>query len=489
MPSGEYQSLVEERERSLSPLARRSFDPQSQQFLDGGEIFRHFEDRWGTEEGKASLSNRTPVQLERDRILYSPGLRKQTEKYHILYNGQRRIVRSFATHTMRSAQVSRAIARALHLNEDFAEAMALGSKVGATPFVHAAKVAVDSWLQATIGDIDSKCATGDNVLDKNALFDPALSYPIWIDQLRSVSTFESVKRHLAWGTGQDVDQAYSSGQASYWALACNPFTVQAIPRQFAPETMFGIWRHSLGLQDGGTNFTHTIEIEKATSGSLRIAGTEHASFEARVVQFADDITWAIENLADANSAAILNRNQFSKYDAFERELKEPGPTVFTRALHEHDAGGLYTYFISDFIQHSLPMLNTLSEDGGHGARSALGQADPSALIGLSETGTSLLEQLVAFLNAQVFSEARVKNRKEMLAEVSRQCVRLFYEGEGDELRSFITERAALERWSEGETTRAMELLGKDVHRAQASVMAFASMTDQEIYDFVGIQAL
>lgn len=485
----DYKDVVGAIEGELPRFAKRSFEDWSPQFVDGGDVFEHYHQRWRTAEGRAALANRTPVQLERDRILYSPGLRKQAEKYHVLYNGQRRIVRNFATHTMRCAQVSRAIARGLRLNEDFAEAIALGSKVGATPFVHAAKEAVDQWLREKIAEIDASCSDRDDQRERQALFDGDLPLPNWIEQIESTSTFEAVKRQLPWAHGSDVEKAYTSGQQSYWSLCCQPFTLEAMPSQFQPESMFGIWRHSRGLASNGTQFRHEIVMEKASDGRLRIDGGAHATFEAIVVQYADDITWAIENLDDANSAALLN-NRSSVYQALMRELaKEDLPTILTNAISANDAGGFYTYFITDFVGHSAPVLAALEGNPGEDIRAALGAGEEEAAVGLSPRGAKILAEVIDFLHAFAFEEPRVRNRKKMLAEVSRQCVHLLYEGDPDSLRRFIEDRANLEQWPSSDLARADELLQKSVHRAQAAVSVFASMADQEIYDFVGIQSL
>jgi hypothetical protein len=94
----EYFQTVKAYEESLLKCAKRSFEPFSNEFVDGGDIFSYYSEQW--EKGnKLKLRHRTPIQLERDRVLYSPGMRKQTEKYHVLYNGQRRIIRAYATHT------------------------------------------------------------------------------------------------------------------------------------------------------------------------------------------------------------------------------------------------------------------------------------------------------------------------------------------------------------------------------------------------------
>lgn len=156
MSEPEYFSTVGRLEESLLKCAKRSFEPFSNEFVDGGDVFSYYSQQW--EKNSFKLRDRTPVQLERDRILYSPGMRKQTEKYHVLYNGQRRIVRAYATHAMKMAQVSRAIARGLQLNQDFAEAIALGAKVGAVPFVHAAKTKMSEWAETQLKKIDAEQA-------------------------------------------------------------------------------------------------------------------------------------------------------------------------------------------------------------------------------------------------------------------------------------------------------------------------------------------
>src|ERR1700686_3571073 len=91
-----YKQHVELLETGLATYAKKSFEPFSQKFMDGGEIFEYFQRQWaGAASGKLKFLNRTPLQVERDRILYSGGVRKQTEKYHVLYNEQRRIVRNY----------------------------------------------------------------------------------------------------------------------------------------------------------------------------------------------------------------------------------------------------------------------------------------------------------------------------------------------------------------------------------------------------------
>jgi dGTP triphosphohydrolase len=481
-----YHEHVERLETGLAPYAKKSLETSvSPVFVDGAEIHAYFSDRWRDKAGRRKLENRTPIQLERDRILYSDSLRKQTEKYHVLYNGQRRIVRNYTTHTMRMAQVSRSIARGLGLNADFAEAIALGSKVGATPFVHAAKGAIAEWVQATIERLDvDQVGRSDRrqpATPPQLQLDSGATTPAWITALQSEDIAAKVQKFVPWAAGSQTNQPYTAGQQSYWLLCTNPFVVEVRPTLFMPETMYGIWRHTRGVQPLPNSFHHRQEIKAASAGYNEILFS-HATYEATVTQYADDITWVIENLNDANSAALLNGKP-SLYSTLTTVLNEP-PEPLLRALTNHDAGALYTYFISDFVEHSLEVL-TLLGDGAH-SRIALRDGEKESFIGLSTDAEAQLESLILFLQEEVFTEPRVQNRFEMLKTVSKACVELLYKGDSSKI---LEDRAALEQWSPDVQRTATNLLDEPVHRVQLAVDIFSSMSDQEIYDFVGIQAL
>jgi dGTP triphosphohydrolase len=481
-----YHEHVKRLETGLAPYAKRSLETSiSPVFVDGAEIHAYFSDRWQDEAGRRKLENRTPLQLERDRILYSDSLRKQTEKYHVLYNGQRRIVRNYTTHTMRMAQVSRSIARGLKLNADFAEAIALGSKVGATPFVHAAKGAIAEWVQATIQRLDEGQVGRSDRRQPSATpqlkLDSGAATPAWITALQSADIAAKVQTFVPWAAGVDTNQPYTAGQQSYWLLCTNPFVVEARPNLFMPETMYGIWRHTRGVQPLPNSFHHHQEIKAASVGYNEIL-SGHATYEATVAQYADDVTWVIENLNDANSAALLN-GQPSLYSTLTTILTEP-PEALLRALANHDAGAIYTYFISDFVGHSEKVLVDIGQ-GAHD-RMALRAGEKESFIGLSSDAEAQLQRLMDFLQKEVFTEPRVQNRFEMLKTVSKACVELLYKGDSSKI---LEDRAALEQWSPDIHRTATNLLDEPVHRVQLAVDIFASMSDQEIYDFVGIQAL
>jgi dGTPase len=79
---------------------------------------------------------RTAFQLDRDRIVYSNAFRRLKHKTQVFLAPMIDDYRTRLTHTLEVAQIARAIARALYLNEDLTEAIALGHDLGHTPFGH-----------------------------------------------------------------------------------------------------------------------------------------------------------------------------------------------------------------------------------------------------------------------------------------------------------------------------------------------------------------
>ena len=87
---------------------------------------------------------RTEFQRDRDRIIHSKAFRRLTHKTQVFFSPRGEHYRTRMTHTLEVTQIARIIARALCLNEDLTEAIAMGHDLGHTPFGHSGERAQET---------------------------------------------------------------------------------------------------------------------------------------------------------------------------------------------------------------------------------------------------------------------------------------------------------------------------------------------------------
>lgn len=100
----------------------------------------------GRKKEETPCSIRTEFQRDRDRILHSKAFRRLKHKTQVFFAPNDDHYRTRMTHTLEVAQVSRTIAKALNLNEDLVEAIALGHDLGHTPFGHSGESVLDNIM-------------------------------------------------------------------------------------------------------------------------------------------------------------------------------------------------------------------------------------------------------------------------------------------------------------------------------------------------------
>lgn len=98
---------------------------------------------------------RTEYQRDRDRIIHSKAFRRLMHKTQVFLAPEGDHYRTRLTHTLEVAQIARSVARALRLNEDLTEAIALGHDLGHTPFGHVGEEAISACYDELRGRFPS----------------------------------------------------------------------------------------------------------------------------------------------------------------------------------------------------------------------------------------------------------------------------------------------------------------------------------------------
>jgi dGTPase len=127
---GRVRLSIEGLEAGLSPLAQRSLASR------------------GRLRDEEPCGLRAPYQRDRDRVVHSKAFRRLKHKTQVFISPEGDHYRTRLTHTLEVSGIARAVSRTLRLNEDLAEAVALGHDLGHTPFGHAGEAALADILRA-----------------------------------------------------------------------------------------------------------------------------------------------------------------------------------------------------------------------------------------------------------------------------------------------------------------------------------------------------
>lgn len=191
---------------------------------------------------------RTAFQRDRDRVLHSRSFRRLKHKTQVFIDPEEDHFRTRLTHTLEVAQIARTIARALRLNEDLTEAIALAHDLGHPPFGHAGEEALDAAYREYMPDV---------------------GFRHYEQSLRVVEVLE-------YGTGDEFAQD-------------SPLSIDP-PKglNLSWEVLDGIARHSKGRKD-------------LADSSAEPAAT----LEGRTVRIADRVAYVNHDIDDALRAGVL----------------------------------------------------------------------------------------------------------------------------------------------------------------------------------------
>ena len=291
---------------------------------------------------------RTPFQRDRDRIVHATAFRRLTYKTQVFVFHEGDHYRTRLTHSLEVAQIARAIARMLALDEDLAEALALAHDLGHPPFGHAGERALVAATAAYGG------------FDHNA------------------QSFRVVTR---------LERKY----ANFDGL------------NLAYETLEGLAKHN-GPLTGQAKQESVLrrEIEAAElAGRLHLAA--FAPAEAQVAAIADDIAYNSHDLDDGLRAGLIRLENLADVPlagGFVAELPRAGLET-QRAIYEVNRR-MITAMIEDAVQEARSRLAALAEQSLAGVRAAT-----RPVIAHSAQRGAEAQGLKDFLFANVYRHPRV----------------------------------------------------------------------------------
>ena len=255
---------------------------------------------------------RSEFQRDRDRIVHSTAFRRLQYKTQVFLHHEGQHFRTRLTHTLVVSQMGRSIARALQLNEDLAEAVALAHDLGHTPFGHA----------------------GERVLN-----DKMSAYGGFDHNLQAIRVVTRLENRYAEHDGLNLS----------W------------------ETLEGILKHNGPLADP------TIAADIPARADLM--PSTHASLEAQAAAIADDIAYNAHDIDDALRAKLLTLNDLRDVPLvgpIVREVFERWPAIEPRRQAHEVQRRLITRGIEDVIATSTNEIEragpTSSDDVRHAGR-------------------------------------------------------------------------------------------------------------------------
>jgi dGTPase len=312
---------------------------------------------------------RTEYQRDRDRILHSTAFRRLKDKTQVFLYDEGDHYRTRLTHTLEVSQIARALARALRLDEDLAEALALAHDLGHTPFGHAGERALNGLMSAYGGfDHNGQSLRVVTSLERR--------YPRYDGLNLTWETLEGLVKH----NGPLTDK--EGGPVGRYADSGLPFAV--------------------------AEYAARQDLELST----------YASAEAQAAAIADDIAYNAHDIDDGLRAGLLTLDGLREIALPGRllaaiEAEHPG---IPRERETHELiRRLITVTIEDVIAESMARLAALAPQSADAIRAA-----GRPVVGFSAAFAEADRAIKAKLEHDVYRHRRVMGVMEQAEALVRR---------------------------------------------------------------------
>ena len=325
---------------------------------------RSFESRGRMINEAKGSSTRTDFQRDRDRIIHSAAFRRLKHKTQVFIYHEGDYFRTRLTHSLEVAQIARSCARALGLNEDLSEAIALAHDLGHTPFGHAGEDALNEMM-VPFGGFDHNEQT-----------------------IRVVTHLE--ERYAGF-----------DGLNLTW------------------ETLEGVVKHNGPIKG---NIRPTIaELNKSYQFQL----DSFASAEAQIANLSDDIAYLSHDFDDGLRAGLLSLKEISDLPVVGQILSNIArdwPDLQMGRLAHELTRQLISYFVEDMLAQSRAHIENYKPQHADDVR-YLSQG----LIVFSDKAADELSNLKAYLFKHMWRHYKVNRMTSKARRTVRQLFTVFME--------------------------------------------------------------
>ena len=200
----------------------------------------------------APAPTRDDFQRDRDRIVHSTAFRRLVYKTQVFLNHEGGLFRTRLAHSIEVAQLARSIARALQLNEDLTEAIALAHDLGHTPFGHAGQDALNDCMAAHGG-------FEHNLQSLRVVDQLEHRYPDHDGLNLSFETREGILKHCSAANARLLEAAEPGGVARRFIDGTQP-SLEAQLANLADEIAYNAHDIDDGVRSGLLTLTQVAEV-------------------------------------------------------------------------------------------------------------------------------------------------------------------------------------------------------------------------------------
>jgi dGTPase len=301
----------------------------------------------GRRHPEEAAPTRTEYQRDRDRIVHSTAFRRLVYKTQVFLNHEGDLFRTRLTHSLEVAQLGRSIARALELNEDLVEAIALAHDLGHTPFGHAGQDALNDCMSSHGG-------FEHNLQSLRVVDELEERYPRYNGLNLTFETREGVLKHCSRANAQRIEQGEPGGVARRFLDRTQP-SLEAQLCNLADEIAY----NAHDIDDGVRSGLITLEQLEAVAlfdehyhATLR----EFPQLQGRRVLYESIrrmLSAQVYDVIDATRAAIAAAAPATADDA-----RRNAPLVKFSEAMASKSSGLKTFLLHNLYRHPQVLATT-----------------------------------------------------------------------------------------------------------------------------------